>query len=908
MRLPWRRKVSDRDLDDEIRAHLAIEAEERIASGDTPDEAAHAARRAFGNVALIKEDTRSVWQRGWFDAGRKDVRFALRAIRRTPGFTLVVVLTLALGIGANTAIFSVIHAIFFEPLAVTDPGRLVLFSPDPFYGTMTNTTPRDGAWREYSSASYEYLRDAGLPLAGVAASAGNGSDSITWHRLGPNGASDAAAPSPARADARGRAHLVSGNYFDVIGARPQLGRALTANDDRPDAAPVAVVSDRFWRTKLDARPSAVGDALALNSMTVTVVGVMPASFFGDRVHSAPDMWVPLVWQPAVQLREVLRDDTTQYWLNLIGRLAPGVTQPQAQVAATAALRQFLTAQAGTADAVAQARIAQTRIDIASGARGISDARKTNATPLALLFGAVGLVLLVACANVATLLLSRATTRASEVALRRALGASRGRLVRQWLTESLLLAALGAGVGLLIALWLTPAFEARFPVGPLHARLHAPVLLFTVAITVVASVLFGLAPALRAGRIDPLAALRSSGRGSRARRRAFGATEPFVIIELAISLVLVVGATLFGRTLVNLERVPLGFDQQDILTVAINPRQAGYTPDNAPALYRRLYDRVAALPGVHSVTFARYSPFGGSLSQFSGAAEGYTPAPDEHVLFEAVEVGPNYPQTIGMPIVSGRAIDLRDVDGAPPVAMINAALAERFFPGSDPVGHHLSLGQQEYLIVGVVKDALFHSARLAPVPFVFTPMLQEHTQMAMDCELEVRASGDTVALAAAIRDAVAQTDSRVTVMRAQTLRAQFLATLGPERLATRFVSGFAGLALLLAAIGVYGVVSYGVSGRTREIGVRLALGAANRDIIWLLLRETLVWLAAGLSVGAVSAAMAGRLIASQLFGVTAADPSSLVIAAATLAAVAVVASIVPAVRALRVHPSAALRAE
>ncbi len=384
-------------------------------------------------------------------------------------------------------------------------------------------------------------------------------------------------------------------------------------------------------------------------------------------------------------------------------------------------------------------------------------------------------------------------------------------------------------------------------------------------------------------------------------------EPFVIAQIAVSLVLVVVATLFVRSLFNLEREPLGFDQNSILLAKINPRLAGYSPADVGALYRRLYDQVSLLPGVESATFARYSPFGGNVSSFSASVDGYTPAPNENLQLEAVEIGPNYPQTLGMPLVSGRAIGLTDTAGAPLVAMVNEAFVKRFFPTSSPLGHRLRLSD-DFEIVGVVRDALFHDARDQMIPFVFVALLQETSERALDCELELRVNGDAERLAADVRRVVAATDSRVAVTRTRTLRTQVLDTFGPQRLTAGFVMAFASFALLLAAVGLYGVVAYNVARRTKEIGVRVALGAARADIVWLVVRDTLTWLAAGITLGAIAAALLGRFVASQLFGVTARDVMSFAIAALALATVAIIASLLPAGRALRIHPTTALRTD
>jgi predicted permease len=387
------------------------------------------------------------------------------------------------------------------------------------------------------------------------------------------------------------------------------------------------------------------------------------------------------------------------------------------------------------------------------------------------------------------------------------------------------------------------------------------------------------------------------------------TEPFIVAQMALSLVLALGATLFARSLFNLEREPLGFDQESVLVARINPRLAGYTPATVPSLYRRLYDRVATLPGIEAATFARYSPFSGSRSIIGATVDGYAPAPGEHVGLETVPVGPNYPTTIGMPLVAGRAIAVTDDAGAPLVAMVNDAFVRHFFPASSPLGHSFHVdAQKHYEIVGVVRDALFHSARDQATPVVFTSMLQETSQRALDCEIAIRARGDAAPVARLIRQVVSQIDSRVVVRSAMTLREQVLSTLGPERTAAGFVSAFAALALLVAAVGLYGVVSHRVAQRTKELGVRLALGAPSGAVVWLVAREALAWVAMGIACGGAGAVLLGRLVADQLFGVTAADPGSFLVAVAILGSVALLASLVPAVRALRVDPIAALRME
>lgn len=896
------RRAFDRDLRDEFAFHLDTRASALEREGLAPDAAQRQARLDFGARSAYEDRSREAIGTQMIDDCLRDLQFGWRMMRRRPGGAIVIVLTLALGIGANTAVFSLVDAIFLRPLPVTDPDRLVLFSGDTSQGTVTGSPPPDGVWSLFSNDAYDFLRGEDVPLQSIAAFQ-SGRDTVTVHL--PRRPSDVSADTGVRAGT----HLVSGNYFDVLGVTAVLGRTLRSGDDRPEAAPVVVISDACWRERFGAEPSAVGRSVTINETPFVVVGVMPASFFGERTdRHAPDFWIPLAHQPQVQLREAVAARSDYYWLSLVGRLQPGQARAGAQAAVTASLRRFLIGAAGASpDEAARRRIQSVRVEMTSGARGISRDRETSEHPLALLVAAVGLVLLIACANVATLLLCRGAARRPEVAVRRALGAGHVRLLRQWLTESLTLALTGAVGGVMVAYWATPALLSYFPTGPNRPHLNGTVLAYAATLTLLAGLIFGLAPALQASRVDALAALRSTGRGSRQRFRAWGATESFVIVQIAVSLVLVVGATLFARTLFNLEHEPLGFAQEDVLLVQINPRLAGYTPATVTTLYRRLHAQVTALPGVEAATFARYSPFGGHSSSFGATVDGYTPPPGERLSLEAVEVGPDYPQTLGMPLVMGRAIGSEDTAGATRVAMVNEAFVRQFFPSSSPLGHHVSLNQ-EYEIVGVVRDALFHRARDQAIPFVFTPLLQQANQMMLECEIAVRTHGDSGALASAVRQVVTSTDSRVSVVRARTLQEQVRATFGPERVATGFVALFAALALLLAAMGLYGVVSHSVAQRTQEIGVRLALGAAPADIVWLVLRQTVAWLVVGTAIGAGASVLAGRAVEHQLFGVSASDLTSLVVATAALGLVALAASLIPARRALRIQPTMALKTE
>jgi predicted permease len=443
-----------------------------------------------------------------------------------------------------------------------------------------------------------------------------------------------------------------------------------------------------------------------------------------------------------------------------------------------------------------------------------------------------------------------------------------------------------------------------------ATIDGVVFAFTTAATLVACLLFGLAPSLSAGRVDPIGSLRLAGRGRRSQRR-FGLTEPFVVAQVAMSLALVLTATLLVRTLLNAQQHPYGFDQDNVLLVQINPRSAGYQSATVGDLYRRIHDRMASLPGVERVSFARYAPFSGSSSSSTATVDGYQPAPGEKISLETILVGPNYPQTIGMPLVAGRAFTFDDSAGAPRVAMVNEAFTRRFFPRSSPIGYVVDFGSRDdrrHEIVGVLKDAHFRNIREAVIPGVFLPMLQEPTGRILDAEFELRARGDAGPLAGLVREAIVAVDPKVSVGRTRTLRAQVLSTFGRERTAAGFIVAFAGLALFVASIGLYGVVSHGLARRTNEIGVRLALGAARVDVVQLIARETMLRLGLGLVIGFLLTQAGGRFLAGQLFGVTPNDITSAVIAALVLSAVVALTAVRPLMRAMRVDPVVALRAE
>ncbi len=832
----------------------------------------------------------------------KDITFGLRMLVRRPAFTVIAVLTLALGIGANTAIFTLFDSVLLESLPVREPSRLVLFSNQAGEGTSTGSLP-NATWNLFTTESYDYLKKQPLPFESLCAFR-SGEDPVTVHFPGESDS------GPLQ---RATVHLVSGNYFDVLGVEAAMGRSLRPDDGNLGANPAAVVSNGYWKQRLHSDPNAVGKVAVLSGVAFTIVGVAPPEFFGERVRRPADYWVPLIFQPQIEQRASFLDRTDTYWLSLMARLRPGVTREQAQEATTIALQQLVMSKAGSQlTPESKASLAKNRIQLFDGGGGISGLRFVYSEPLHILLIVVGLVLLIACANVGNLLLARAVARKTEITVRLALGASRARLIRQLLTESVMLAAFGAAFGVLLARWAVQVL-VKFLAGtsPLHTSLNGPILAFTIGITLVAGIIFGLAPALQAGRTDLVTALKM-GNSRVAAGRKFGTTQAVVVGQIAMSLVLLVGATLFARSLLNLEHQPLGFNQENVVLARINPRLAGYKPAEVGTLYRKLYDRLHALPGVQAATIASYSPLGGSNSSSSLTVQGYEQKQNESTEAQMIFVAPDYPQTLGMSLLLGREIGLQDTAASGKVAMVNEAFVRHYFPHESPIGHRFTFGDEnsaDIEIIGVLKDAQFESANSKKVQeTVFRALLQDQSQFALSTELEVRTFGDPTAAVSAIRASVGQIDSKLPISGVQSLHDQVDNTFKQQKLAARLVSFFGALALLLACVGLYGVVAQGVARRTNEIGIRMALGAQRANILWMVLRDTLALLLFGLAIGIPAAFGASHFISSQLYGVRSTDILSFSLGVVVLAAVTVIAGYLPARRASKVDPIVALHYE
>jgi len=808
----------------------------------------------------------------------QDLRFGARMLVKQPGFTLIAVVTLALGIGANTAIFSFVNSLFLRPLAVAHPDRVVrLYAEDA----------RGRKFDVFSYPNYADLRDRSQALQSlaahsyVAASVGLGA-----------GAEDTAG------------EVVTGNYFNLLGVNAALGRVLLPEDDvTPGAHPVVVISHTFWQQRLGADSSPVGKKLYINGHPFTVIGVMPESFKGTYQAFTADFWAPLVMQGQVRPRGLTLDSRGWGWLSGTGRLKPGVTLAQAQ-----AELDRLTAQLLQEHPEGNRGVRGFRLFPASALP--EEFRQGASGMLKFFMAIVGLVLLATCANIAGLLLARMTARQREVAVRQALGATRGRLVRQWLTESLLLAFLGSAAGLLCAGWAAdglmmlepPDFRNFSPA----LRLDVRVLGFTLALCGLAGVLCGLVPALRASRANLIAVLKEGGLATAGGRQRARWQQAFVVVQVAVSLVLLVAAGLLLRSLQNTAAFDPGFTTDNLLLAQVDLRRQGYGPEQGQAFYRQLMERLKTSPGVRAVTSAVLVPLGVDRESRGFRIPGHMP-PNGDTFFSLGHntVGPDYFATMGIRLLRGRDFDAQP--GARPVAIINETMARSFWPNADAVGQSIHPGGNSppIEIIGVARNIKYYSLAEEPQPYVYTSAAQVYEP---SMTIHLRAAGDPKLLANAVRKEIASLDPNVAVTNLVTFAELRQTPLFPSRAMALVASLFGLLALLLAAVGIYGVTAYMVGQRTREVGIRLALGAERGDIFRLIVGQGLVITLIGVGVGLVAAGVLTRFLSSQLFGVSATDPLTFALIALLLLSVALLACYLPARRAAKVDPMAALRCE
>ncbi|HYL74383.1 MAG TPA: ABC transporter permease [Bryobacteraceae bacterium] len=830
----------------------------------------------------------------------QDFRFALRRWRNHPGFTAIALLSLALGIGANTSIFSLMDALMLRQLPVRQPEQLTLLSSGRMSGTL-NSFPAEEAG-VYSQPFLDRVRQQNQVFSDVAGVESMRAD-VHGRFVGDNSESE---PLKIR--------LVSGSYFALLGVGPAAGRVLTLGDDeKPGANPVAVMSYAFWQRRFSRDATAVGKAVTFNGASFTVIGVAAREFSGTIVDESPDLWIPLSMQAKVQPWLTDPRGNLMQTLWLIGRLKPGVSQAAAQTNANVVYQQWLHEVAGASPSPLRVEdMRKARIQLYPAATGSSDLRRQFSDPLRILMVLVGLVLLIACVNIANLLLAQATGRQREIAVRLALGADRRRLMGQLLSESLLLAFVGGALGVLIAWWGGQLMLVLVQNGPdkvpLEVGPNSHVLLFTFGLSLATGLFFGLAPALRMTRVDVAPSLKEGKGTVRSQSRSrFG--QALVAGQVALALFLMIGAGLFVRTLEKLEQTNTGFERSRTVLLQLDSDASNAKGPALVALRRRVEDRIRALPGVQAVSY--------SMLTFNEGQWFTVLWPDtvQHLESTAVRtdgnrVGPQYFGALGVPIVMGRSFGPQDTPQSPPVAMVNEALAQKLYPGQSAIGRRLIRGLEKpvsYEIVGVVKDAKYLSLREKTKPMFFVDTDQERIPDAYN-DLVVRVQGPPEAFMSQIRAAIRGEDPNLAVWDMMTLGEAVERSLGREKLLAKLAGFFGALALLLASIGLYGVMAYSVSRRTNEIGIRMALGAQPGAVLGMVLRESVILVVVGFAVGIPAALACGRFVSSQLYGVAPNDVLTVATAAAILLAVALAASFLPARRAALLDPLTALREE
>jgi predicted permease len=924
----WRKEIRQRlaglrleptreaEIVEEMAQHLDDRYAEMLAAGAT-DEAAHGAALAELNEhEMLQRGLRRVERQVRQEAvvlgahGRsnmiadlwQDLRYGARMLRRSSGFTVVAVLSLAIGIGANTAIFSVIDALMLKTLPVQNPEQLVTLRTNDsgFYSSYPSFERYSDLTQVFSNASAICLVDR--------------------YNVTTNSPIGAAAPQVGIA-------LVSGNYFSTLGVDTVIGRTLTADDDRlPGGHPVAVISYGYWEGRFERVADVVGRTLTLNNTTYTILGVTPRGFSGDWIGQPTDVWIPIAMQSQVMPEKPgLLTNPSANWVRIVARLKPNVTIPQAQAAAQVSYQQILREKAGPNPPYEELQqIAQAQLGLDSAARGFSLQRQSMAQPLVIVMIVVGLVLLITCANLATLLLARAAARQQELAVRRALGASRSRLVRQLLTESFLLVLIGGALGVLLAAWGTNALATFLGSGlprmgfstpvtvSLNLHLDARMLAFTAAVCLITGLLFGLVPAFRASQVALASALNRRGADSGAARFSLG--KGLVILQVALSLLLLSSAGLFVRTLRNLKSQDIGIDRQHLLLVWTAPFQAGRSGPAIATLYQTAQERISSLPGVlaASPSNSGWLTGGGRGSGSEGlTVEGQAPKPGLAGGIGRAAVGPGFLATVGMQLLEGRDFTEQDnKDAAPHVAIINETLARFEFGDQNPVGKRFGQrGETGYPweIVGVVKDGKDRNLREQNLGMVYVPYRQLTDKLGMMC-LAVHTVGNPADIAARVRQELSDIDPSLPVLNIDTVEEQLDGVLVQERLTATLASIFGVLAALLACLGLYGVIAYTVARRTNEIGIRLALGAPPAGVLRMILKESMVLVLVGVVIGISLTLAVTRLISAMLFGVSATDPLTIGATTLLLIMVAALASLLPARRAARVDPMVALRYE
>jgi len=820
-----------------------------------------------------------------------DLRYAVRMLRKNLGFTFVVVMTLALGIGANAAMFSLTDRVLLQRLPVSNPDQLNLL--------VTRSRGESEGDDSFAYPMYQDLRDRNDVFSGVIARGGTQMNVSYGDQT-----------------SRVSAELVSGNYFEVLGVRPVAGRLLTQDDDRnPGAHPVVVISYGFWERRFGKDRSIIGKTVLANEHAVTILGVTPPEFYGVYLESAPDVWAPLMMTPVFNPLPPTRLASRRHqWLSVMARRKDGVSFEQAQASLSVLYHQIREADAqqlgGKLTARDKDKFLARYIVLQPGGQGFQNLQREMRTSLLLLFGATCVVLLILCANLANLMMARATVRASESAVRLALGASRLRLLRQWLTEGLLLSLLGGVAGIFVAMWIKAGlmlFVSEGTRGNLNAPFGWRFAGFVMFLSIAVGLLFNLAPAVQAARSATTPSLHLETRSFTSAGRLVSLRSGLVLLQVALSLPLLIGAVLLLRTLQNLRGLDTGFDRNNVLLASVNPSLNGYSADQSRNFFNELLDRTRALPGVTAASLATDSPLSGGRDRNGIVVEGYTPREDERMSVDVTYVSPDYFKTLNIPLSSGRDFNAQDAIGSPPVVIINEKMSQYFFPGQNPIGKRIGLDKlPDRTIVGVVKDAKYVSLREPMNRHFYTPIMQEKNLFGL--ALQVRASSDAESIASAVRNQVRELDPHLPLYDIKTLAAEIDQSLVQERLVTWLTTSFGVLATLLVVIGLYGVLSFSVVRRTREIGIRVALGAQRRDVFLMVMKHGMILVFAGAVVGVAVSVAVSRLISGLLFGISPTNVITFAIAAIGLIAVALLACYIPARRATRVDPLVALRYE
>ena len=904
----------DEELREELQFHLDMQA--RKNQRDEPDrtEARRQARLQFGSVAGATEQCRE--QRGVssLETLVKDLRYAFRMLRRSPGFTAVAVLTLALGIGGNTAIFSVINSVLLNNLPVRDPQQLVFLTNPDNQGFLVGFG--DGNRDFLTYPEFRELERNNHVFSGLLAASNQPANLA----VSVSGSDSVATGAP------GRVSLVSGSYFSVLGVTPVLGRGFgTEVDALRDANPVAVISYAFWQSRFNGASDVIGRSIRILNTSFAVAGVAPAQFHGETVGADPDVWVPLTMQNEIYPgSDYLSLETKPFskteWLQVIGRLKPGVTLTQAKASVDVEFHQMMDSQTGGMGAAERRQFLNQHLALVPGSRGASTLRADFGKPLQILMAIVGLILLIACVNIANILLARSAARQKEIAVRVALGAGAPRLFRQVLTESIVLAAISGAVGLLLAGWADTALLRMASSSSDQIRLDVHpdgrVLAFTLGVSLLTGILFGLVPAFHATRVDLNSVMRAASRGiagTPARSGRVPTGKILVVVQVALSVLLLVVAGLFVRSFRNLSRTQLGYDRDHLVEFWVNPLAHGYHGPAMAALDENILLKVRAIPGVRGATIRDFPLLSGFDSTSPVTIEGQKALPDDDAHVHWDHVGPNFFWTIGVPLLAGRDITERDSGTGQRVGVINEAMAHRFFPNANPIGAQAVVktpaGPAPFVIVGVARDSKQKGPREQALPGFYVPYFNPiGNDWTMGTELVVRTAGEPSSVSSAIRRVVQQVAPDLPPVTIQTVDQRLSDALVTDRIIAELAGAFGVLAVILVCIGLYGIMAYLTSGRTNEIGIRIALGAQRRGILWLVLRESLLLVLIGAVIGIPLVFIIGKWIARLLFGLQPADALTLASATIVMFVVGVFASYIPARRAMRVDPLIALASE